>query len=150
MSFKSRAAILVLMSAFILLLTAPISAQDAPAPDPLNLAARLLGFSGEPDIPMPSPVYKVGDKLQFWVNKAGQDTPVQITAELAGDSQTAYVWVEQGTSYDAAKRPRATAGWGTYDCATAHAWRNVAQWRRPSDHTLPPPLRHALRHTQRI
>ncbi|MEO8607245.1 MAG: PDZ domain-containing protein [Chloroflexota bacterium] len=103
MSFKSRAAILVFMSVLLLRVAAPIAAQDAPAPDPLNLAARLLGFSGDPAIPMPSPIYKVGDKLQFWVNKAGQEMPVQITAELAGDSATAYVWVEDGTSYDPAK-----------------------------------------------
>ena len=103
MSFKSRAPIVMLMSVLLMLLAAPTAAQDAPAPDPVNLAARLLGFSGEPAIPMPSPLYKVGDKLQFWVNRAGQDTPVQITAELAGDSRTAYVWVEQGTTYDPAR-----------------------------------------------
>jgi hypothetical protein len=103
MSFKSTPALFALLAVMFVLLAAPVSAQDAPAPDRVNLAARLLGFSGEPAIPLPSPVYEPGDKLQFWVSKAGQDTPIQITAELAGASQTAYVWVEEGTAYDADK-----------------------------------------------
>lgn len=103
MSLKSPLVTIGLLMVCIMLLAAPVSAQDAPAPDPVDLATRLLGFSGEPAIPMPSPIYKVGDKVQFWVSKAGIDTPVQITAELAGESATAYVWVEEGTVYDAAR-----------------------------------------------
>jgi hypothetical protein len=109
MSYKFPLVTIGLLMVCGVLMTAPVSAQDAPAPDPVDLASRLLGFTGEPAIPMPSPVYKVGDKTQFWVSKAGIDTPVQITAELAGASTTAYVWVEEGTAYDADKMAALTA-----------------------------------------
>ncbi|MBZ0287489.1 MAG: hypothetical protein K8I30_07730, partial [Anaerolineae bacterium] len=101
MSSKFSPMMMALAAVMFLLLAGPVAAQDAPAPDPVNLAGRLLGFTGEPDIPMPSPLYEVGDQAQFWVSKAGQDQPVQITAELAGASTTAYIWVEAGTAYDA-------------------------------------------------
>jgi hypothetical protein len=95
--FKSL--ILLLLTLVVL----PAHAQDNGAPNPSDLATRLLGYQGEPAIPAPSPVYTLGDTLQFWVSKAGHDTPVQITAELAAAGTTAYVWVEQGITYDKSK-----------------------------------------------
>jgi len=95
MSLKFYCGMLALLA---LALAAPVAAQDAP--DPVDLATRLLGYDGEPAIPDPSPIYEVGDTTSFWVSKAGQDTPVQITAELAGVGTNTYVWVEEGISYD--------------------------------------------------
>lgn len=102
MSFKFRSVLSMSIGFILLLLAAPVYAQDG-APDPVDLATRLLGYNGEVSIPEPSPIYKPGDTLQFWVSKAGNDEPVQITAELAGVGVNTYVWVEQGTAYDATK-----------------------------------------------
>lgn len=89
----------VLVSVMLLGLVAPVYAQDNPA-DPLDLARRLLGFSGEPSIPPPSPAYELGDTETFWVSKAGHDTPIQVEATLAGRGVKAYLWVEDGIPYD--------------------------------------------------
>jgi len=97
---SSKRLSMLLWFILVLFLAAPIHAQDVGAPDPLDLATRLLGYNGETTIPEPSPIYEVGDTLQFWVSKAGADEPVQITAELAGVSVDTYVWVEQETAYD--------------------------------------------------
>lgn len=101
MSFKTRFFVSMLLGC-LLMVAMPVYAQDG-TPDPVDLATRLLDFDGLPAIPDPSPIYKVGDTAQFWVSKAGQDAPVQITAELAGAGADTYVWVEQGTAYDRTK-----------------------------------------------
>lgn len=87
-----------------LLLNAPLAAQDASTQrDPAALAQRLLGWNGSPTIPEPTPIYRVGEQTQFWVSKAGQDTPVQITATLAAAAPELYLWVENGLGYDPEK-----------------------------------------------
>ncbi len=80
----------------------PIRAQETTRRDPADLARRLLGYDGEPAIPPPSPVYRPGDTLDFWVTRAGDDHPTQVTAELAAATPTLYVWVERGLDYEAA------------------------------------------------
>ncbi len=75
-------------------------AQDSNIPDPVDLATRLLGFTGEQSIPLPSPVYAAGDTEDFWVSKADHDTPVQVSATLAGIGQDIYIWVENGITYN--------------------------------------------------
>ncbi|NWG15316.1 MAG: immune inhibitor A [Chloroflexi bacterium] len=83
------------------LLAAPARAQDESVRDPLTLAQQLLGFSGDVPVPPPLPLYRPGDTETFWVSKAGQDYPTQISAGLAAAAPGIYLWVEQGLAYDA-------------------------------------------------
>jgi immune inhibitor InhA-like protein/PDZ domain-containing protein len=87
----------------------PAQAQDDLTRNPLQLAQDLLGFDGSAPIPDPTPVYKPGDTLQFWVTKAGQDTPTQITADLVAATDGLYLWVEQGITMNA-NQMQAAAG----------------------------------------
>ncbi|MBI5671551.1 MAG: immune inhibitor A [Chloroflexi bacterium] len=80
----------------------PVQAQNQPPFDPLALARELLGFAGEPPVPPPAPVFQPGDSDQFWVSRAGQDAPVQVSAELAAATPNIYLWVENGLEYDPA------------------------------------------------
>lgn len=98
---------LMLLSVLIislLLLVAPVYAQEPSLDrDPAALAQQLLGYDGSPNIPELFPAYNLGDSTQFWVSKANQDTPTQITAELAAETNQVYVWVEEGIHYDPEK-----------------------------------------------
>lgn len=90
-----------MLAALALIASADAHAQDTAQRDPADLARRLLGYTGEPAIPPPSPAYRLGDTLDFWVTRAGGDRPALITAELAAATPTLYVWVERGLDYDA-------------------------------------------------
>jgi hypothetical protein len=93
---------LVLMAAA--LLAVPAGAQDMDSPttrDPWALARRLLGFDAEYAIPDPTPLYRPGATAEFWVSKAGADTPTRILARLAAATGRIYLWVEDGRLYDA-------------------------------------------------
>ncbi len=85
---------------FSLVATTPLEAQDDTTRDPAQLAKELLGYDGTPVFPDLSPIYKPGDTLQFWVTKANQSKPSQITAVLADATDGIYLWVEQGIGYD--------------------------------------------------
>ena len=92
----SRGLLLVLVS---MLLVNSAAAQDsatvdALTRDPRALAERYLSFTGDPPIPPLTPVYKVGDKTQFWVGKIGSSIPIRVDATLAADSPNVYLWVE--------------------------------------------------------
>lgn len=108
MKFKHIVSLIILSS--LLLLTAPLTAQDASTQrDPAALARQLLGWDGSPAIPDPTPIYNVGDVTQFWVSKAGQDTPVQISAILTAATPELYIWAEDGIEYDPEKMAQVAA-----------------------------------------
>jgi hypothetical protein len=94
-----------LFAAFLLvalmMAAAPLSAQDSTERDPEELARRLLGFNDEAAIPEPFPVYGVGDTALFWVSKANQTEPSQITAQVAAAAPGVYIWVEEGLDFNA-------------------------------------------------
>jgi hypothetical protein len=91
----------ILVLIMLLLLALPAQAQDADTTrDPLSLAKRLLGYTGELAIPPLTPLYQTGDTAEFWVSKANADTPVQISARLVGATPRVYVWLEEGLSAD--------------------------------------------------
>jgi Immune inhibitor A-like, MAM domain/PDZ domain len=77
-----------------------VQAQDDATRDPIKLAQDLLGYDGSPAFPDLTPAYKPGDTAKFWVTKAGEDSPTQITASLAAAAPGIYLWVEQGIVYD--------------------------------------------------
>ena len=75
-----------------------------PASDLRELAVRL-----RPDVaavPLvvngTTPVYTVGDRINFWVLNVNTQETRQITAELIHKTAVAYAWVEVGPSYDRA------------------------------------------------
>lgn len=81
----------------LLLLCAPGAlAQDSLTRDPQALAERYLGYQGDLLIPPLTPIYRVGDEAQFWVGKAGSDTPTRVNATLAAAAPNVYLWVEDG------------------------------------------------------
>ena len=89
----------ILVLIVLLLLALPVQAQET-ARDPLSLAQRLLGYTGEIVIPPLTPAYEPGDTAEFWVSKANTDEPTQISARLAGVTPQVYVWLEDGLSAD--------------------------------------------------
>jgi Immune inhibitor A peptidase M6/PDZ domain len=111
LKFMKRNLVLsLLILGFVLLLNAPLTAQDTSTQrDPAQLARQLLGWDGSPAIPEPTPIYTVGDKTQFWVSKAGQDTPVQITAILTAAAPELYIWAEDSIEYDPQKMAEVAA-----------------------------------------
>lgn len=102
MRTKSARWVYLFLLALLMLPTAPAYTQEPADRDPLALARQLSGFSGEMPVPPPPPLYQPGDTETFWVSKAGQDSPAQITAELAAAAPNLYLWVERGLVYDAA------------------------------------------------
>ncbi len=104
-----RSLLLCILLCGLLLVTAPAAAQSTETRDIPDLARRLLGWNGDPVIPAPVPIYKVGDTTEFWVTKAGQDAPTRITAELAALTPGIYLWVEQGIATNADDLAQAAA-----------------------------------------
>jgi hypothetical protein len=92
--------VLLSLVLIVMIFTVPVHAQENLAPDRVDLAQRLLGLSGDPTIPPPSPAYEVGDTALFWVSKVGHDEPVQVNARLAALGVDIYIWVEEGIAYD--------------------------------------------------
>jgi len=93
---KTRLLTAALLACMTLLPGVSTHAQDDTWRDPQSLARRLLGYTDQIAIPEPSPAYRPGDTEQFWVTKAGEDTPTRITAHLAAATPTIYLWVEDG------------------------------------------------------
>ena len=79
-----------------LLVTFTAWAQDATPFDPQALAARYRGFDGETPPPPLAPLYKVGDRAQFWVGKTSGANPTRVEATLAAAAANVYLWVEDG------------------------------------------------------
>lgn len=87
----------------VLLLASSTWAQDETLTtrrDPHDLARRLQGFDAEYALPMPSPLYSVGDTAEFWIPKTDSDTPSKIMAEAAVVTPNLYIWVEDGLEYN--------------------------------------------------
>ncbi len=85
----------------LLLLSIPTSAQELDTVrDPWSLAQRLLKFEGDYAIPPLTPRYEPGDTNAFWVRKAGEDTPTQVTATLMAASPNLYLWAEDGLFFN--------------------------------------------------
>ena len=81
----------------LLLMSVPASAQELDTTrDPWSLAQRLLHFDDDYAIPPLTPRYEPGDTTEFWVSKAGENTPTQITATLMAASPNLYLWAEDG------------------------------------------------------
>ncbi len=94
----SRCLLLILVA---IVCASGVSAQENStsfARDPHSLAQRYLGFTGTLPSPPLVPIYKVGDKSQFWVGKLGSDTPTRVTATLAAATDSLYLWVEDGVN----------------------------------------------------
>ncbi len=72
------------------------AAQDTLTRDPQSLAERYLHFSGEPPLPVLTPIYKPGDHTQFWVAKTDRPTPTRVNATLVATAPNIYLWVEDG------------------------------------------------------
>lgn len=73
-------------------------AAEMPAADPRLLALHLRGETT--DIPVvvnaTPPVYKVGDKQQFWISNSDTQEHKQITAELKYMTDHVAMWVQEG------------------------------------------------------
>ncbi|MFN8562634.1 MAG: hypothetical protein U0703_13690 [Anaerolineae bacterium] len=84
----------------LLFLCAPASLaqDDALQRNPQALAERYLGYQGDLLIPPLTPQYQVGDEAQFWVGKAGSDTPARVNATLAAVTRDVYLWIEDGVT----------------------------------------------------
>lgn len=84
-----------LIIASLLLLGMPFArAQEDTVRDPISLAERYLDYDGSPIIPDVTPIYEVGDTLEFWVS-AGE----RVQATLAAAAPLIYIWVEDGLEY---------------------------------------------------
>jgi hypothetical protein len=79
--------------------------------DPTALASSLLGVSDPAPLPPLNP-YEVGDTLDFWVARAGSDTPVRVTAALAAAEPNVYLWVEEGIDTEGANLTTMAANLG--------------------------------------
>jgi len=77
---------------------AMLQASEMPPADPRLLAMQLKPDTG--DIPEvvtnTAPVYKVGDKRQFWVSNTDTQEHAAITAELKYMTDVVAVWVQEG------------------------------------------------------
>ncbi|MDX2161814.1 MAG: PDZ domain-containing protein [bacterium] len=91
----------LLVLALFMLNIVPAGAQSETVPyDPAALAARFRGYTGLPDIPPVTPLYRPGDSETFFVSKAGSPIPVPVRAVLAGSAGSLYLWVEEGMTFN--------------------------------------------------
>lgn len=66
-----------------------------------ELACRFRGICNAPEtVPAPNPPYKIGDKRSFWVSNTDTAEYRQMQATLVYMTDHAYLWVEDGVSYD--------------------------------------------------
>lgn len=109
MMTRRNRAVIGLFILSLLVLIAPAQTQDnSTVRNPENLARRFLGYNASLAIPLPFPAYEVGDETRFWVTKAGEDNPSQISAKLAASTPRIYIWVEEGLDYKADDLPQFT------------------------------------------
>ncbi len=100
---RSTGLLLVVVSLWLSI--PPVFAQVTDTPpaterDARSLAARLLGFNEPYALPPLTPLYEVGDEVEFWVGKTEQVTPTRVTARLAAVTPNIYLWVEEGLEFD--------------------------------------------------
>ena len=87
--------------AALLPLVGPVAAQEDVTRDPLQLARRFGGYEGESLPPPLTPLYRIGQREQFFVSRSDAAAPERITATLAAVTPLTYVWVEEGLNYNA-------------------------------------------------
>lgn len=103
----SRYFILILVFLSLTLSAGGAAAQDTAVRDPKALAERFSGYRGEAiELPL-TPLYRVGDTMEFWVSKNSSETPVRISATLAALTPDVYIWVEDGIETTTALQERA-------------------------------------------
>ena len=78
--------------------TEMLKASEMPAADPRLLAMQLQANTGQiPEVVTDTaPVYKVGDRKQFWVSNNDTQEHKAVTAELKYLTDVVAVWVEAG------------------------------------------------------
>jgi hypothetical protein len=77
-----------------------LSAVDIPIANPPEIAERLLGISGIPEIVEGSPPeLALGAKENFWVTNVGTNETHMVEAELVFISEHVYFWVGEDTPY---------------------------------------------------
>ena len=82
--------------------TAILAASEMPAADPRLLAMQLKpGIGNIPEVVTnTAPIYKVGDKRQFWIQNSDTQEHKTVTAELKYMTDVVAVWVEEGVNFD--------------------------------------------------
>lgn len=77
-----------------------LSEAMVPNNDPRQLAARLKGIEGIPEVlDQPAREYQIGDTEQFWVVNGDTDIYSQIKARLAYATPHLYFWIQEGIKY---------------------------------------------------
>lgn len=126
--------------AALLIATATLSAQDAPATTPhgldlyaVEIPARdryalgreLLGVDVAPGTVVPSGPFAVGERKTFFVTDSGTSRILEVEAELRGLGESIYVWVDVGarvnnadidalvSAFDGRIYPKVRALWGS-------------------------------------
>jgi hypothetical protein len=105
-----------LMLAVLLLLVAPVAAQDAapvdfptlnalaetdiPPRDRVQLAQALLGVGDIPPRPTSAPERTLGEQATFHVSNASDDRAFNVDATLAAIGDHVYFWVQNGVTID--------------------------------------------------
>lgn len=92
---------LLLTASLLLLVALPTLAQtDMTQPsgtsDPIELARRLMGVTTPQFVPPVTPLYNLGDQLEFNVGKTTSTQPTRIKATLVAAVGNIYLWVENG------------------------------------------------------
>ena len=82
-------------------LVGSVAAQEGGTRDPLHLAQRFGDYEGESLLAPLTPLYRVGQREQFYVSRSDAAEPERITATLAAATPLTYVWVEEGLNYNA-------------------------------------------------
>lgn len=106
----------------LVLLVAPVSAQETAAPDtpatgdyptldainaatippadPVSLARRFRGVTDVAPPPATAPAYQIGQRRTFWASELGADRMFEVEAELRVTGEHIHFWVETGTPVD--------------------------------------------------
>ena len=79
----------------------PTLAQEIGTRDPLALARRLGGLTGEVPLSPLTPHYQAGERETFFVSRPDASEPQRLQATLVAASDALYLWVEEGLNFDA-------------------------------------------------
>lgn len=87
-----------------------------------DLARRLDGVAFIPNPPTaPVQKWQVGDVTSFWADNLSEDTQFELTAELAYVTDSAYIWVEEGSTIDQQNLISAADTFADHTYPTVHA-----------------------------
>ena len=98
---SARRVLHVSLALLLLLAGGPTLAQETGTRDPLALARRLGGLTGEVPLSPLTPRYQAGERESFFVSRPDASEPQRIQATLVAASDALYLWVEEGLNYDA-------------------------------------------------